>query len=201
MIPKDFIRILNLDLTSDRLLLRPLEESDVDLGLEILTDPEVMRYVGAPRSHEQVIQEMEVSIKRAGGGCIGIWCVIDRATQEKLGTALLLPMPVELADTDWSLVEGASLPDAEIELGYLFKRSAWGRGYATEAARRLLRFAFEDSPLEEVVAVTHRDHTGSQHVLAKAGMTYEGLRRAYQTECSGFRMTRARWRAAEAGPS
>ena len=191
---------MNLNLKSDRLLLRPLEKADVDLGLEILTDPEVMLYVGQARSRAQVIEEMEVSTRRAGGGCIGIWCVMDLATKEKLGTGILLPLPIELADTDWSLVEGEAVPDAEIELGYLLKRSAWGRGYATEIARRLLRFAFEDAPLDEVVAVTHQDHTGSQQVLAKAGMTYEGLRPAYQTQCSGFRITRAQWRAANAGP-
>ena len=134
---------------------------------------------------------------RRGGGCIGVWCVRDRQSGEKLGTSLLLPIPIDLDDTDWSLVAGEDLPEGEIELGYLMKRSAWGKGYATEAAGRLLRFAFEESPLEEVVAVTDPDNRRSQQVLRKIGMTDEGLRRAYRTLCSGFRITRRQWLAAQ----
>ncbi len=192
---------MSLELKSDRLLLRPLGLTDADLGVEILTDPEVMRYVGGTRTPEQAIREMPASVRRGGGGCIGIWCVIDRATEEKLGTALLLPMPIEMDDTDWSLVEGDALPDCEIELGYLLKRSAWGKGYATESARRLLRFAFEDSPLDDVVAVTDPENISSQHVLEKVGMTYQGLRRAYRTLCPGFRMTRRQWHGTQAAGS
>lgn len=188
---------MNLEFDSERLSLRPLAGSDADLGVEILTDPEVMRFIGEPQTPERVVQEMPVSTRRAGGGCIGVWCVSDKTTGEKLGTALLLPLPIELPDTDWSLVAGGSLPEGEIELGYLLKRSAWGKGYATEAARRLLRFAFEDTPLDEVVAVTHHENTSSQHVLKKAGMIYEGPRRAYMTQCPGFRITRRQWLAAD----
>ena len=94
-----------------------------------------------------------VEFVAAAGGCIGIWTVINRLTQEKLGSALLLPLPIDEEDTQWDLIQGDDLPDAEIEIGFLFKRSAWGKGYATEACSRLVRFAFEKTPLTEVVAV------------------------------------------------
>lgn len=185
--------VMNLVLKSRRLLLRPLAETDLDVGMSILTDPAVMKYVGKPYTRERVVKELPTAMKRCAGGCIGIWCVIDRSTEEKLGTAILLPMPIEEEDTDWDLVVGDDLPDCEIEIGYLFKPSAWGRGYATEACRRLLKFAFEDSPLEEVVAVTDPDNTASQNVLRKSGLTEEGPRRAYASLCPGFRMTRRQW--------
>ena len=184
---------MQLVLTSKRLLLRPLVESDVDLGLAVLTDPDAMKYVGGAYSEQRVRDHMQVATRRGGGGCIGIWCVIDRATDEKLGTAILLPLPIDEKDTNWDLVAGDDLPDAEIEIGYLLKPSAWGKGYATEACKRLLRFAFEETELEEVVAVTHPLNGASQHVLRKSGLAAEGQRRAYGGDCPGFRITRRQW--------
>jgi len=166
----------------------------MDMELELLTDQAVMRYVREGVSAEQVTHWLPTMVTRCAHGCIGIWCVIDRATHEKLGHAVLLPLPIEETDTDWDLVTGDDVPDAEIEVGYLFKPSAWGKGYATEACKRLLKFGFEDAPLQEIVAVTHPDNTASQHVLRKAGMDDEGMRRAYAAHCPGFRMTRAQWR-------
>jgi RimJ/RimL family protein N-acetyltransferase len=186
---------MNLELQSERLLLRPLSESDLDISIEVLTDPEVMRYVAAVYTREQVVEEMSVVLKRGGGGCIGIWCVADRAASEKLGTAVLLPIPIEEEDTNWDLVGGPDLPDREIEVGYLLKPSAWGKGYATEITKRLLKFAFEETPLEEVVGVTDPDNEASKSVLLKSGLQYEGMRRAYASDCPGFRITRRQWLA------
>ncbi len=188
---------MNLTLESERLLLRPLDEADIDLGYELLMDPAVMKYVGGEAyTRERVESESRVVVRRGGGGCIGIWCVTDKATGEKLGTGVLLPLPIEEKDTDWDLVEGEALPDAEIEVGYLLKPSAWGKGYATEACKRLLRFAFEDTPLTDIVAVTATENAASQHVLRKSGLRATGVRRAYGGDCPGFRVTKAEWLSA-----
>ena len=119
---------MKLVFKTDRLLLRPLAETDSDLGIELLTDPAVTRYVCQTYTEAQVIEEMPNLTRRCAGGCIGIWCVIDRSTEEKLGTSVLLPLPIEEDDTNWSLVVGDDLPDCEIEIGYLLKKSAWGQG-------------------------------------------------------------------------
>ena len=182
-----------LDLKSERLLLRPLAETDLDVEIEIGTDPEVMKYIDEPDTEDSVVQQMPNYVKRCAGGCIGIWCVVDRSTKEKLGTAILLPLPIEEDDTNWDLVVGGELPDCEIEIGYILKRSAWGKGYATEATSRLLKFAFEETPLEELVATIDPENTASQRVLEKCGLVHEGIRRAYAVECPGFRITRQQW--------
>ena len=186
---------MNLTLRSERLLLRPLAETDLDIAFEILMDPAVMKYVGTTFTRDRVVEEMPTVMRRGGGGCIGIWCVTDRATHEKLGTALLLPLPIEGTDTNWDLVAGDDLPGGEIEIGYLLKTSAWGKGYATEACKRLLQFAFEETELQEVVAVTNPANAASQHVLKKSGLIDEGPRRAYAAACPGFRITRGQWLA------
>ncbi len=184
---------MDLVLESDRLLLRPLELADVDLGITLFTDPVVTKYAGKTYTPDEIVEQMPTVVRRCAGGAIGIWCVTDKATGEKLGTAILLPLPVELDDTDWDLVRGDGYPDAEIEVGYILKPSAWGKGYATEACTRLLKFAFEETALEEVVACTAPENTASQNVLKKSGLSYEGTRRAYMVDCPGFRITRAQW--------
>ena len=180
-------------LESQRLLLRPLEAADADLEVEIGTDPEAMKYVGDVETKDKIVRDMAKYTRRCAGGSIGVWCVTDRLTMEKLGSAILLPLPIEEDDTNWDLVLGDELPDCEIEVGYMLKRSAWGKGYATEATKRLLKFAFEETPLEEVVATTDPENTASKRVLEKCGLSYEGMRRAYATECCGFRITRDLW--------
>jgi len=184
---------MNLVLRSERLLLRPLAESDLDLGIELLTDPAVTKYVCKTYTEDRVAEEMPTVVKRCAGGAIGIWCVIARASGEKLGTAVLLPLPIEQDDTDWDLVAGDELPEGEIEVGYLLKRSAWGQGYATEACTRMLAFAFEQTALREVVAVTDPENRVSQKVLQKCGLIEAGPRRAYAADCRGFRITRRQW--------
>ncbi len=184
---------VNLELETDRLLLRPLVENDWDMALETFMDPEVMKFVADVSSEEALAEEMKTAIRRGAGGRIGVWCVFQRETGEKLGTAILLPLPIEEDDTDWSLVQEDRYPDADIEVGYILKRSAWGNGYATEACRRLVQFAFEETELDEIVAVTDPRNAASQEVLRKCGLRDEGLRRAYADECPAFRISRQQW--------
>jgi len=184
---------MSLLLETERLLLRPLEAFDVDIETEMGTDPDVMKFIDAVQTEEEVAAEMPLYVRRCAMGCIGVWCVTDRATQEKYGSAILLPLPIDADDTEWDLVVGDEIPDREIEVGYMFKKSAWGRGYATETSSRLLQFAFEVTPLDEVVAVTDPEHVASQNVLKKCGLIEEGTRRAYAEPCSGFRISRQQW--------
>jgi len=186
---------MNLTFESDRLVFRPLAEADLDLVIEQWTDPDVVKCMGDRiYTKEELAEDMPIVVRRCAGGCIGIWCLIDKATGEKLGTAVLLPIPVELDDTDWDLVVGDQMPEGDIEIGYVLKKSAWGKGYATEACKRLLKFAFEVSPLEEIVATTDPENTASQRVLEKCGLVHQGLVRAYADELPGFRITRQQWR-------
>lgn len=102
-------------------------------------------------------------------------------------------MPIENDDTDYSLVVPGRMPNGDIEIGYFFKRSAWGRGYATEACRRLLQFAFQETTLTEVVATFHKENLVSRNVLEKAGFTDRGTRQCYDKVGLDFRITRDEW--------
>lgn len=184
---------MNLTLHSSRLRLAPYTPDDLDLDLAMWTDPAVVKYAGKVMSEPEIEKKRPNWTKRGGDGCIGIWTVADRRTGEKYGSVALLPMPIEEDDTDFSLVIPGEMPKGQIEIGYFLKRSAWGYGYATEACRRLLQFAFQETPLKEIVATFHEKNLASKNVLQKAGFTDRGTMRCYGEDGVNFRITRDEW--------
>jgi ribosomal-protein-alanine N-acetyltransferase len=186
-------QLIKLSMQSERLAIRPFDANDTDIVVQLFTDPEVRRYTGGAMTVEEVQQGTAASTKRGGDGSIGIWCLEDRTTGEKLGTVALLPMPVDEKQTNFSLVEPGFFPDCDIEIGYFLKPGAWGRGLATEACKRILRFAFELSELTEIAATCDPGNVASRNVLIKAGFSDCGLKRSYGQDGPYFRITRDEW--------
>lgn len=184
---------MNLVLYSQRLILTPFDGSDVDFSIELFTNGEVRRYTGGPMSEDQIRAEITSWSRRGGNGCIGIWYVSHRDSGEKLGTVALLPMPVDEKHTDYDQVVPGRMPEADIEVGFFLKRSAWGKGYATEACRRIIRMAFEDSPLTQVVATFDPGNIASRKVLEKSGFVDRGTMRSYGEDGPSYRITRDEW--------
>ncbi len=184
---------MELELFTERLRLTPLVADDVDIALELWTDPEVLIFVCDAMTEEEVRQEMPDSIKRGGNGGIGIWCIADRKTGEKLGDSYLLPMPIDTDGVDFSLVVMGQMPDADIDVGYFLKPSAWGQGYATEVCKRLLQFAFQEVSLNEVVASVDDHNVASKKVLEKSGLIDRGRTRSYGKVSPIYRITRDEW--------
>lgn len=145
---------------TERLTLRPFTADDGDLLVELDSDPAVMRYLngGAPTPRavvaEQVLPRFMASY--AAGGPFGVWAVVERETGAFLG---------------WVSVRLKPGMPGEASLGYRLRRTAWGRGYATEAARALLAAAFRDPVLRRVTATTYQDNTASRRVMERLGMT------------------------------
>jgi ribosomal-protein-alanine N-acetyltransferase len=79
----------------------------------------------------------------------------------------------------------------EIEVGYAFGKDAWGRGYATEVARALVRWGFETLELERIVAVAYAENAASRRVMDKLGMRFEGVRYIYGTDSVYYSLTRS----------
>ena len=184
---------MNLVLYSKRLKFTPFDALDVDLAIEMFTDAEVLKFADGVMEEDEIRRDMSNWTKRGGNGCIGIWCISDQDSGEKLGSAALLPMPVEEDDTDFSLVIPGRMPDGDVEIGYFLKRSAWGQGYATETSKRLIRMAFEESPLTEVVATFDIGNVASRNVLEKGGFVNRGTMRCYGEEGPNYRITRDEW--------
>ena len=189
---------MTFELESERLIMRPFSEDDLDLAIALRTDFEVMKYVAEVSTPDVVASRISVFCRRSEDGSMGMWSVALKDTGEAIGTSILLPLPEEESDTRWDFHENGKRVNEDIEVGYMLKPAAWGAGYATEITRRLLRYAFEETPLEQVVAVTHPDNAASQNVLRKSGLIDTGPRRAYCLDLPGFTITKDRWRAFQA---
>jgi len=166
------------NLRTARLVLRLPTLDDLDAYAPIFADPEVMRYIGdgSLRSPERVAKSVERTRELFEERGLGVLLVIERATGEILGDCFVVPVMRSGADPKDLRDRGP-----EIELGYRLKRSAWGKGFATEAAKAVLEWAMgPDGPrLEEVIGITYPENAASQGVLLKAGFERKGLTEAF----------------------
>jgi RimJ/RimL family protein N-acetyltransferase len=160
-------------LLTERLLLRRVTAADVDNLLALDGDPEVMRYL-EHRIKSRAEIEAEVLPFFLGLYAryrdFGRWAADTRDGGEFVGWFGLRPVrPSADAIVRWP--DGPSGSDVA-ELGYRLRRSAWGHGYATEGARALIRRAFTELGVVEIVATTMAVNAGSRAVMARAGLRY-----------------------------
>jgi RimJ/RimL family protein N-acetyltransferase len=156
-------------LQTDRLALRRFTGADEDNLFELNSDPEVMRFVngGQPTPRDEVrtaiIPVFLGYYGRFEG--FGFWAAVELATGQFLGWFHFRP-PLRGRDTPVGWDE-----DGVIELGYRLRRSAWGKGYATEGSRALVNKGFTEFGVRRVVAETLAGNWGSRRVLEKSGLT------------------------------
>ena len=147
-------------LETDRLFLRAWQDQDVEPFARMCADPEVMRYFPELLTREKSAELVSRCIEKHGQDGFCMAPVEVRDTGEFLGfVGLNRP------------TYAAPLPfDPCIEIGWRLKRSAWGKGYASEAARAWLRFGFETIGLDEIVAFTIPANAPSRKVMERIGM-------------------------------
>jgi RimJ/RimL family protein N-acetyltransferase len=149
-------------LETERLLLRPFEPGDLSALDEIHSDDNNARWLyNAPRTREEVEELLQRKIAGASISAEGEW----------LSAAAVLRAGGELV-CDVSLL-WASEPHRQGEIGFIAHPAHHGHGYATEAARPLLRFAFEALELHRVVGRLEPRNVASARVLEKLGMRRE----------------------------
>lgn len=158
---------------TERLVLRQFTAADVDGLLDLDGDPAVLRFVTRTTKSRAEI-EAEVLPRflsyYAGHPGFGHWAADTRGDGAFIGWFGLRPVRAAgAAMVDWV---DAPLPARTASLGYRLKQRAWGRGYATEGARALVRRAFTELGVEEIVATTMSVNTRSRAVMEKAGLRY-----------------------------
>jgi RimJ/RimL family protein N-acetyltransferase len=148
-------------LETQRLVLRRFSVADADNLVSLDADPDVMRFVpgGTSTSREEIEDEYLPAFlgyyRRYEG--YGFWAVIEKATGDFLGWFHFRP--------------GKDAAPGEVELGYRLRKSAWGRGYATEGSRALIRKGFTEFGVQRVVAEAMAVNQASRRVMEKAGLT------------------------------
>lgn len=156
-------------LETPRLVLRDFTSEDEGLLVDLDSDPEVMRYItnGESTSRERVREWVLPRFTHHYSHVpkMGCFAAHERVNGAFIGWFHLRP----------AVAEHPSGPDTEgqPELGYRLKRSAWGKGYATEGSLALLRKGFEEYRLPLIVATAMKANRGSWHVMEKIGMKWE----------------------------
>lgn len=137
------------------MVLRRFTEADVELLFFLHNDPDVMRFLngGRPISRREI--EREYRERFAGDG---YWAATEKATGDFLGWFAFHPKE--------------DRGPAGFELGYRLGRSAWGKGYATEGLRALIRKGFTELGARRVFAETMAVNLASRRVMEKSGLRY-----------------------------
>ena len=161
--------------TTERLFARAWDpERDVAGAFALYGDPEVVRFIGgnlvadldAQREH---LRQIIGRIARFPEGQ-GSWPTFDAESGEMVGTALLKPLPKSGTDRE---------PSNDIEVGWHLARAHWGRGFATEMGRALLRYGCHELKLPVLHAVVETPNARSLAVARRIGLRHVGTTDAY----------------------
>lgn len=150
-----------IGIQSKRLLLRRWKDSDLEPFAALNADPEVMRYFPTPMTRQDsdaFAQRIEENFERDD---FGLWAI------EVIGG------PAFIGFTGLSRPSFEAHFTPAVEIGWRLARSAWGHGYATEAASASLAHGFDLAGLREVVSFTSTLNTPSQRVMQRLGMSHD----------------------------
>ena len=147
-------------LETKRLYLREMTKEDFPLLCKHLQDEEVMYAYEHAYSNDEVWEGIEKQFQRYKEYDFGIWAVILKENEKLIGQCGLSMQPCE---------------DNEVlEIGYIFQKEYWHKGYATEAAVACREYAFEKLHADEVFSLIRDTNIASQNVARRNGMSARG---------------------------
>ena len=154
------------EITTDRLLLRPFSEADIDRVTELLQSPEIAQttlYIPFPYTRQDAVTWIGTHRSAAELGRDLTWAICRKDDGLLMGAF------------------GISI-DAYHQrgtIGYWLGVPWWGQGFTSEAAQAVVEFVFRDLGLHRIDATHLPDNIGSARVMEKAGLVYEGTLRGY----------------------
>jgi RimJ/RimL family protein N-acetyltransferase len=149
------------EIRTERLVLRPIAREDIDAFAEMFADPEVVRFIGdgTIATRDESADWVEVSIARNEAEGWDMRSVLLAEGGEVIGRCGIAVRAID--------------GRTEHEVGYLFARAHWGRGYATEAATAMRDRALGELGLSRLIALIHRGNEASKALARRLGMAYE----------------------------
>jgi [ribosomal protein S5]-alanine N-acetyltransferase len=171
-----------MTIESPRLFLREFVDTDANDLFELDSNPQVMQYIGTPPATSP--QQSAASIDRqkayyALHPGLGIWPAFTRQERTFIGWFALKTLD----------------KTAFIEIGYRLLPAFWGKGYATEMSRELIRYGFDKLQLTQIVGVIDPANLASRRVLQKVGLRYVKDDFFYGTAVHFFSTDRKEWSA------
>lgn len=147
-------------LGTERLQLRRWKTEDLEQFVELNQDPEVRNYLPNPYTPSRACEVFELIEEEFQKRGYSLMAVDEKMSGNFIGY-------VGLHHTQLSF-----MTEEIVEIGWRLKKEFWGRGYATEAAKACLEYAFNDLELSEIYSFTAELNTPSRKVMEKLGMTF-----------------------------
>jgi RimJ/RimL family protein N-acetyltransferase len=158
------------NLESNRLLTRKLTNDDVTTWADFFRDEEAVEFLhnlGFNSCEERATHWVNKQLNRYADNQFGLQVLIDKNTNEFIGQCGLLKQTID--------------EQTEIEVGYHIFKQYWGQGYAPEAAKLFIDYAFQNKLTDSVISIINTKNVKSQRVADK-----NGLIREKQTTWSGL---------------
>ena len=162
---------------TDRLILRPFDSNDLDIVMALYSDEEIMKYMPYPVMDRGMAQRQlddNIAGWEARPQINYEMAVICRETEEKIGRAEIT----------------RNYSEESAMIGWMFIKSAWGKGYAAETADALIDYCFSELQVHRVYGLCHPDNTGSWKTMEKCGMRREAH---YVQKCRYAKADGIRW--------
>lgn len=167
-------------LITPRLRLEPLDDKHLDALYRLNSDPVVMRYItgrpDTPADTQSMIDRVKTRWAELG---YSWWGFVRRDDGELIGCGCIQHLNRD--------------PNGPLETGWRLRQEAWGRGYASEAARHMVGWAFATLKPALVCAVCQPENTPSSTVMERLGMRYSGMGRWYDMDCKRYDITAQAW--------
>ena len=160
---------------TERLYLRQLTEHDLDLIYRLNSNADVMKYI---TGYAEDMEASKAALKRylifpeQANASVGMWVTSEKETGKEIGWHILK----KLDET------------GEFEIGYRLLPEFWGKGYATEGAKRLMKYGVEDLKAPCIVAVTLPENDASGNVLMKLGLEFIEIGTFYGKKTKYYKM-------------
>lgn len=172
-------------LLTPRMRLEPLDDRHFD-GLHALNrDPVVMRHItgrpDTPADTQSMIDRVKARWAEYG---YSWWGFVRRDTEQLIGAGCIQHLNRD--------------PAGPLETGWRLRQDAWGQGYASEAARHMVGWAFDTLQPALICAVCQPENTPSSTVMERLGMHYVGIGRWYDMDCKRYDLSAAQWLASAA---
>ena len=148
-----------MKIETDRLIIKSNQEVDLEPLAALWADPEVTYYMGGPRNYEEILKILREDAQLNPQPAFDLWPVIEKETGQIIGTGGILEKDIEGRN--------------QYEIIYVLAKSAWGKGFATEAASSLKDYAFNQLGLKRITALIDPDNLKSEIVATKIGLGYE----------------------------
>ena len=164
-------------LETERLIMRPMVEDDVDEIFAMRSDEAIMRFIRKPQGRNESFDWIKLVSERWSSEKLGFCTVIEKKTDKFLGWCGL-----------WRLLE-----TDEMEIGYAIEKANWRKGFATEAAERFMKYAFEELKTEKLVAVARPENTASRRVMERLGMQFIKTGEFYNQTLVQYAINKGDW--------